>query len=221
MHSSLDDAVFELGSAIGSALVAPVGAYRFDLVTASWWWSDEVYAMYGYERGEVVPTSELMLAHNHPDDRQVNIPALDARCRTGRPFSYIHRILDAKQSVKTLAISGQGRLGDSTTSVLGATGFIVDVSDVGRATYQAEVSEALGEILESRSIIEQAKGILMLTYGLDDEDAFALLRHHSSIANVKIRVLADGLLELARSGAITSLGMRAVDAFSAKAPARR
>lgn len=217
MDSTTQDRIFELASAIGTGGAQPVGAYRFDLQSGTWWWSDEVYTMYGYERGDVVPTSELMLAHNHPDERTIDIPALEVSCRAGRPFSYIHRILDAHQDVRTLAVSGQGRLDDSNEVVLEATGFFVDVSAVERATYQAEVSKALGEILASRASIEQAKGIVRLTYGLSDADAIEVLRQNSSRANVKIRDLADGLLQMAESGAMANGGTRAVNAFFANA----
>jgi hypothetical protein len=205
VDSTIPDRIFELASAIGTGGAQPVGAYRFDLEAGTWWWSDEVY------------TSELMLAHNHPDERTIDLPALETSCRAGRPFSYIHRILDANQDVRTLAVSGQGRLDDSNERVLEATGFFVDVSAVERATYQAEVSKALGEILVSRASIEQAKGILRLAYGLDNAAAFEVLRHNSNLANVKIRDLAEGLLQLAESGAMTTGNTHVINSFFSKA----
>lgn len=48
---------------------SPVGRYRLDLSTGEWAWSDEVYVMHGFEPGQVVPTTPLMLSHKHPDDR--------------------------------------------------------------------------------------------------------------------------------------------------------
>ena len=38
-----------------------------------------------------------------------------------------------------------------------------------------KISEAVAEIAERRSVIEEVKGILMFIYRIDDEPAFALL----------------------------------------------
>ena len=46
-----------------------VGAFRFWFIGQRWEWSDEVALMHGYEPGSVVPTTELLLSHKHPEDR--------------------------------------------------------------------------------------------------------------------------------------------------------
>jgi hypothetical protein len=50
--------------------------------------------------------------------------------------------------------------------------------------------------LETLPAIEQAKGALMVTYGLTADGAFYLLRFHSQQRNMKIRVLAAELSTL-------------------------
>ncbi|WP_051022457.1 ANTAR domain-containing protein [Nocardia pneumoniae] len=42
----------------------------------------------------------------------------------------------------------------------------------------------------ARAVIEQAKGAVMLVYGLDAEQAFTLLRVRSQETNTKLRILA-------------------------------
>jgi len=42
----------------------------------------------------------------------------------------------------------------------------------------------------TRAVIEQAKGALMVVQGVSAEDAFAVLRWHSSHANLKLRDVA-------------------------------
>jgi AmiR/NasT family two-component response regulator len=44
-------------------------------------------------------------------------------------------------------------------------------------------------------VIEQAKGMLMLVYGLDAAAAFDLLRWRSQESNIKLRRLAQQLVE--------------------------
>ena len=52
----------------------------------------------------------------------------------------------------------------------------------------------LRKAMASRATIEQAKGALMLVYGLDAEAAFSLLSWQSQRSNIKLRDLAERLL---------------------------
>jgi AmiR/NasT family two-component response regulator len=56
------------------------------------------------------------------------------------------------------------------------------------------ISAAVAEIAEHRAAIDQAKGMLILLYGLDDDAVFAMLRWRSQNANVKLRALAEQLV---------------------------
>jgi GAF domain-containing protein len=71
-------------------------------------------------------------------------------------------------------------------------------------TMAAHAAIALGDALEreqftqalaSRTVIGQATGIVMERFGLDEDAAFAVLRRLSQTMNVKIRDLADQLVE--------------------------
>ena len=69
-----------------------------------------------------------------------------------------------------------------------------NVEDATRAELLAQVVALQGK-LESLPAIEQAKGALMITYGLDEAEAFALLRCHSQNTNIKLRDLAAGITD--------------------------
>ncbi|WP_284225927.1 ANTAR domain-containing protein [Mycobacterium antarcticum] len=56
---------------------------------------------------------------------------------------------------------------------------------------QARITAAVAEIAESRAAIEQAKGMLMMVYGIDEDTAFGLLRWQSQHHNVKLRLMAE------------------------------
>ncbi|HET7487859.1 MAG TPA: ANTAR domain-containing protein [Acidimicrobiales bacterium] len=58
----------------------------------------------------------------------------------------------------------------------------------------------LEHALESRSVIEQAKGVLMAWQGCDEVEAFEILRRASQRANRKVRVLAAEVVARAASG---------------------
>lgn len=63
-----------------------------------------------------------------------------------------------------------------------------------------DLTSQLSEAMESRAVIEQAKGILMaLTPGATPDDAFAMLRSASQRENIKLREIAKRIVD--RTGA--------------------
>jgi hypothetical protein len=59
-----------------------------------------------------------------------------------------------------------------------------------------EENEQLRQAIRSRAVIEQAKGALMLRFGIEDSAAFAVLRRWSQDSNVKLRTVAETLVNL-------------------------
>jgi hypothetical protein len=168
------------------------GWFRFYFADERWEWSDQVQRLHGYEPGTVTPTTELVLSHKHPDDYVQVAATLDDIRRTHRTFSTRHRIIDTRQAVHDVVVIGD-QLNDDNGEVIGTHGFYVDVTPSGRAREEL-VSAAVAEIAENRAAIEQAKGMLMLIYRIDDESAFELLKWRSQETNVKLRALAEQLL---------------------------
>jgi hypothetical protein len=105
-----------------------------------------------------------------------------------------HRICDARGRQRQ-AVTTAGGLFRSDGTLALVTGHVVDVSEPLRVTTAHEVDHALELIGRTRPMIEQAKGALMSAYGLDAEEAFALLRRYSQDCNVKVRDVARDLVE--------------------------
>jgi hypothetical protein len=174
---------------------APVGRYRLDLTTGRWAWSDEVYAMHGFSPGDVVPTTELVLSHKHPEDRERVDHVFRNAAATGEPFSTVHRIVDAKGRTRTLAVTGQAKRDPDSGAITELAGYFIDVTAASREQAQREASASIRASSESRASIEQAKGVVMVSFGISDEEAFARLREASNQRNVPVRDLATGLVE--------------------------
>ncbi|HZA12036.1 PAS and ANTAR domain-containing protein [Mycobacterium sp.] len=166
-----------------------VGWFRFYFADERWEWSPQVQRMHGYEPGAVVPTTELVLSHKHPDDYVKVAATLDQIRRTSQGFSTRHRIIDVQGRVHHVVVVGD-QLYDEDGAVIGTHGFYVDVTPMMNET-QEMVTEAVAEIAESRGVIEQAKGMLMLVYRINAESAFELLKWRSQETNVKLRLLAE------------------------------
>jgi ANTAR domain/PAS fold len=166
-----------------------VGWFRFYFADERWEWSPQVQRMHGYEPGTVEPTTKLVLSHKHPDDYRQVAATLDEIRRTSAAFSTRHRIVDVAGRVHHVVVVGD-RLYDDDGAVIGTHGFYVDVTPMMDET-QTKVTEAVAEIAESRGVIEQAKGMLMLVYRINADSAFELLKWRSQETNVKLRTLAE------------------------------
>ncbi|TPG28269.1 PAS and ANTAR domain-containing protein [Mycolicibacterium hodleri] len=169
------------------------GFFRFLLADQHWEWSPEVEQMHGYGTGEVVPSTELVLSHEHPDDCGHLAATLEELVRTASPFSARHRIIDVRGEVREVIVVGDSVL-DDDGEVMGTEGYYVDVTPSEHRVHQEAVTEAVTEITENRGGIDQAKGMLMLVYHIDAEAAFDLLKWRSQASNVKLRAIGQQIV---------------------------
>ncbi|MBV9092121.1 MAG: ANTAR domain-containing protein [Mycobacteriaceae bacterium] len=190
-EESVDEgAASPLEQALAGGAPQRVGWFQFYFADERWEWSPQVQRMHGYEPGEVQPTTEIVLSHKHPDDYRQVAATLEQIRRTAQAFSTRHRIVDVQGNVHHVVVVGD-RLYDDGGGVIGTHGFYVDVTPMMDQNRQLMVTEAVAEIAESRGVIEQAKGMLMLVYRIDADTAFELLRWRSQETNVKLRMLAE------------------------------
>lgn len=170
-----------------------VGTFRFWFAGRRWEWSDEVARMHGYEPGSVVPTTELVLSHKHPDDREHVQDLLDRALHSKGSFSSRHRFIDTRGAVHD-AIVVADRLSDETGTVVGTAGYYIDLTATFNENRQEALDEALPELFDARAVIEQAKGVLMAVYRISADQAFGVLRWRSQDTNTKLRSLAKQLV---------------------------
>lgn len=173
---------------IGTGHPQRIGRFRFFLAGERWEWSDAVARMHGYESGTVVPTTELLLSHKHPDDRQQVAAVLD-RVLRGEAFSSRHRIIDTSGHIHWVIVVGD-RLTDDEGTVIGTSGFYIDVTQ----TLQSDMNVVISEVAASRADIEQAKGLLMVAYGISADRAFEILVWRSQETNIKLREVSVRLI---------------------------
>lgn len=165
------------------------GSFRFWFVGQRWEWSDEVARMHGYEPGSIVPTTELLLSHKHPDDRQHVQDLLDRLLHSGESFSSRHRFIDTGGNEHTVIVLAD-RMLDSNGAVVGSEGYYIDLTDTFHQARREALDDSLPELFEARAAIEQAKGALMLVYRISADAAFEILLWRSQQTNTKLRALA-------------------------------
>lgn len=188
---SLFDALLQPG--MTTVITGPYGSFVYKVADRQWWWSDDLYRIHGFEPGDVVPTTDLLVAHKHPDDAAVATAIILNAFTSGESFALWHRIIDARLRTRFVVSVGDGVL-DEDGELVEVRGYMVDVTGSKRSQTAREVDEAVRRSAETRGTIEQAKGVLMAFLGLDAGTAFELLRRASQNANVKLRELADQLL---------------------------
>jgi ANTAR domain len=128
------------------------------------------------------------------------------------PFSWSHRIHagDAMRSilvlgetspldgVNSLKRTGQrsGQLSENQRRHAGLylEGHVIDLTVLRVEGARGAATEAVQSSARHRAVIEQAKGALMLTFGLSADAAFALLTWHSQRSNRKVREIATDLM---------------------------
>lgn len=174
------------------------GVFRVDLDGPTFHWSDGMYQLHGYQRGEVVPTSELVYAHKHPDDRERCEQIIARVAETGGFFCMYHRINDAKGRTRRVMTSGEGIVGDDGT-VVALEGVMVDLTRTLQRETEQTARDAVAGATSTRTVIDQARGILMGLLKLGSDEAFQLLVATSSHRNVKLVVVAAELVQLANS----------------------
>lgn len=171
-----------------------VGWFRYHFADGRWNWSDQVHHMHGYQPGTVTPTTELVLAHKHPDDYVLVAATLDDIRRTRRTFSTRHRIIDTNKRIHDVVVIAD-RMFDDTGDIIGTQGFYVDVTTSRLDDSTREMAAATAAaMVEHRASIERAKGMLMLVYRVDAVAAFELLKWRAAEAGVKLRTFAERLL---------------------------
>jgi hypothetical protein len=181
-------------TALTGTTTETVGRFTYDVPTDTWWWSTSLYTVYGFTPGEIVPTTALMLAHQHPEDRCRAAQLIASAVTAGKPFSSRHRILDAQRRIHTVVTIGEG-IRDAHQEIIKVSGYLIDVTDALHRDIAIATRMAVELSAATRATIEQAKGALMITYGLDDDEAFALLRSHSQHSNIKLRDIATAITD--------------------------
>ena len=189
VQASGDDGKYRVQDPLGAGAPQRIGWFRFYFDDGRWEWSPQVEKMHGYLPGSVTPTTEMVLAHKHPDDYRQIADTLDLIRQTRQAFSSRHRIIDVHGRVHHVVVVGD-LLREADRTVIGTHGYYVDITPSERE-HQDQVTAAVAVIAESRADIERTKGMLMLIYGMDDSAAFELLKWRSQETNTKLRLLAQ------------------------------
>ncbi|WP_178995341.1 PAS and ANTAR domain-containing protein [Paenarthrobacter nitroguajacolicus] len=171
-------------------------------------WSEETYKLFGFTPGEVVPTPALMLSHVHPLDR-VAVERLWMRASLGAAqFCAAFRLIDASGLERRVLMYGQG-LGPGQGDFPVVQGCLFDLTDLFERELRRTTREAVLRATRSHESVDKAVGILMCHLGITADAALRVLMTGSSHTNIKVRELADELVNIVEANP----SGRGIDAF--------
>lgn len=165
-----------------------VGRFTWRPDPDTWWWSEGMYVIHGFEPHAIVPSTEVVLSHVHPDDVASAMAAHEAVLAQGGAFTFPHRIFTARREERIVITAGHLEEDQEGRVVVG---HLVDVTDFRKDAMSAELDQAVADFAAHRAVIEQAKGVLMQLYSVDADLAWQLLRAYSQSHNRKVRDLAE------------------------------
>ncbi len=173
------------------------GTFHADVATGRLHWSEAMFQLHGYQRGEVVPTLELLFSHKHPEDRPKCEEIVAQVVRTGGYFCMYHRIIDAQGRIRRVLTTGDALVEGGRVTAL--EGVMIDLTSTLQRETEQTARDAVIGATSTRTVIDQARGILMGQLKMGSDDAFQMLVSTSSHRNVKLVVVAAELVQLANS----------------------
>ena len=142
--------------------------------------------------GATIPIDDTANSSTYPDfGRLARRQGITHTMSVGLPVQ--------RQTIGALNIYGTGDGSfDEQTQELATTfaGYAaVAVANAGLYASTAQLAAHLQRALDSRAVIDQAKGILMSRHGMSAEAAFDLLSRQSQVSNRKVRDIASDLVD--------------------------
>ena len=145
-----------------------------------------------YDTGEVVLVTDV----RDESARWPEFSAIAARVGVAGVAGIPMRLGDQLIGALNLYSAGPRQWSDEDIAVARvladvATSYVVNASKLHQ---QEQLSERLEEALESRVVIEQAKGITASTHSITIDQAYQLIRGHARVNNASLRVVAEAIV---------------------------
>jgi PAS domain S-box-containing protein len=201
--------------------LAGVGSWEMSASGGAMTFSDELFRIFGYEPGEIVPTVETLMAQVDPRDVSRVAAAREQAAGEGAEYDLEYRIRRPDGTVREVRSRGRPQL-DASGAVVRLGGTVQDVTDTNRAARElARVNTELIQLNELNADVlgmlgHDVRGPLTVVLGyleeLDEEweHASETMRKGqvatARAAAARLRTLVDDILALAsvESGTITA-----------------
>lgn len=175
-----------------------------------WVWDQVAASMLGGAGPDATLSLQTLLQHVPEDERELAAQAFQEAVEHGEPVLLSCRLRSADGTCRSVLITAEVMeaepSGLSMAELLEMDGLsvatgpwlagnLIDLTALRLDATRMAVDHAVAEVTRHRAVIEQAKGIIMLGYGVDADAAFLLLSRHSQDTNTKLHELAARLVD--------------------------
>lgn len=184
--------------AIAAAVVATDTAGRI------FYFNRAAEQLYGYTREQMLGSNVMALLVEPVD--QLPAAEIMSSVLAGHRWSGHFRVRCLGGATAVVRITDTPIIADGR--VVGVIGVAQDVADDGATEAAAvtarieskavQLADQMRQAMETRSVIEQAKGMLIGAHGCSPDEAFQMLSDHSQRTNRKLRDVATAMVEGAR-----------------------
>ncbi|HEY2934639.1 MAG TPA: PAS domain S-box protein [Acidobacteriota bacterium] len=145
-----------------------LGSWEWNIDGETVHWSDELYRIYGYEPQEFPLTSDSILKHIHPEDRERVMETILKARENHLTFSFEHGIKRVDGTERILHIQGQviSDAGGKAFKMIGTTQDITERRRLEEQLRQAQKMEAIGRL--AGGIAHDFNNILTAILGYSD-----------------------------------------------------
>lgn len=165
-----------------------VTTYEYDATHDTWTWSSPVPVLQYAPDGAAMTTEEL-LTHVHPEDREGTLSQFLALLQDRTPYSCLYRLVDSSGAVHPVVNVGTPVYEGDQLAAL--RGFVVDVT----APFGETARTAVAAALPLGATVDQATGALMLAFGVDAQLAYRLLSGYATRAGMPVHGLAADIVD--------------------------
>lgn len=197
--------------------LAHLGHWRFELDTGNITWSDEIYRIFGFSRGDgmVGQTMKEMTRYCHPDDLAYCVSSFDPSGQEGGSV-FAYRIIRSGGEVRHVVSNGEVER-DEHGEVVALFGTLLDTTELARK--ERELTEKNAELerftytvshdLKSPLVtIRSFIGFLENDIAAVDREKIARDMLHIRTATDRMSQLLDELLVMSRVGRVVNPSVR-------------
>lgn len=134
--------------------IASIGSWEMDVASNKISWSEELYEIYGFKRGNP-PTFLELLKTIHPEDRQIWLKHIQNAIAQGIPYALDHRIIRPDGDLRHLNGRGEA-VCDETGKIVRLIGTAMDISDRVSAELETQLLLAVIQAINNADDLENS-----------------------------------------------------------------